>query len=235
MATTAKVILQGSWALRTANDPDKLATPAELLVVLQNFLQWMSGWINARNPEFLAKWTAAAAASAGVWAPPSALSTVLAAKAGAPGAAGKLALGAEIHIVPRTDKTDAALAPRIYREGVGYLTVGQTGDPDSTATGDKVAFLVADRFTALDPTKAQDAAENVLDPRWPEAYNTLPMLHLGKYLARKDGRDAGEIAALDAEMGPMLELLADEIGQGSVGVSARFGQIPRTSSTRARP
>lgn len=230
MATLAQTILEGAWSLRTANDPDKLATKRELLLVLQNFLQWMSGWITRRNPEFLGTWSAEAFATLGVWSPPSSLSTVLAAKSGTGGATKILAAGVRIYIVPRTD-LQAEIAPAIYRDGVGYKTRGGTGDPVSDATGDKVSFLTAGRFASLDITKDPSDVSNTLDARWPEAYNTLPMLYLGKYLARKDGRDANELGAIQGEIDSMLALLEEELQIANYGVSARFGQQPRAVPT----
>ncbi len=237
MATTAKDIIQAAFAGRTANDPDVLATKIELIGVLSRKLLSLYSHASRLNPWYFVKVTNVTPDGT-KWARPTDATSLLWAYGGGnagTGASAVLGGGTDpnthrVHIVPFRDLA-AELPPRVYQMGRDFFPTGHASDPSPNANGDKLNFVHSFRHAALDLTKSWDAAENTLHSSWPEHHNDLLVLPLQRYLAIKDGRQAGELVALDAEYQAQLKVFESELDMDLQGKSTRWGQMPRQAGS----
>lgn len=179
MATTIQQIINAANATSSANDPGVQATDPELVGVLHRIVGEAYSLAHSENPEFFTKRSADVVYAAG-WARPADAINVLLVEAGMKGATGGLESGTLVHVVPFDDREEAAFAPRVYRLGRTYLTVGLPGDPVAAGDGDTLRFWYSHKHPAI------TAVGQELDPSWPEDHNQLLITKLQKYLALKD-------------------------------------------------
>lgn len=195
MSTTAKDLIQRAFGKSTKNDPDKLALRKEMVRVLSDYIRALYVEVAEVDEEFFPT-SGDVTGSAGVWALPAAMIApfrVLDAS------------DDEVAIVPFRD-VDAEIAPRVYQLGQSLYTVGETGDPATSAV---LTIHGSMMHPALDPDEAWDHADNTLDATWPERHNELLIRELARYLARKGGRP-DEAAALGEEVAAAKDLLLAE-------------------------
>lgn len=223
MATTCKQIIEAAYARRTANDPDRLATKAELVALIDRLVKAVYARVGKVNRRYFGA-TADVVGDGTKWARPSDATAVLWVESAGPAGSGSnanLTPGARVHITPFSDR-DAEMSPKIYPFGSFYFSAGGAEDPDPTADGDKLRFYYAQRHPDLDPMQEPDAAANTLSASWPEHYNDLLVSRVARYLATKDGRGSDEIAHLNAEYEELLALLLDEVKQDNDRISQRW-------------
>lgn len=207
MATTALTIIEAAYARSTFNDPDKLATPLELVAVLDRRVKNLFSHAARINPFYFATTTTKTYSAPG-WARPSDAEMIIKVE--------NNSSGAEINVVPFEDK-QADFAPRVYELGQVYRTVGLTDDP---TTGDTLKFYYAKRPDSL------TVASSTIDALWPEQFNDLLVLHIAKYLATKDARPE-DVALLAAEEAALLETFSRHLAHENYAMKARFGHRAR--------
>lgn len=238
MATTCKQIIEAAYARSTFNDPDKLATNAELVGVVDRRLKQLYSVVARENPLYFGKRSAATVASQRSgetvfsWARPSDAELIFRLEAGAPGTAGVLTAGKEIHIVPFEDQA-AEMSPKVYEFGQRYYSPDGSGDPEPSATGDTVVFFYSKRHPDLDSSVATDHASNTLDGSWPEQFNDLVVLHVARYLATKDQRGE-EVQVLMTEEASLHDVFMKHLAHENYGMKSRWGQRARLVSLRPR-
>ena len=207
MATTCKDIIEAAYARSSFNDPDKLATNAELIGVIDRRMKQLYSIVADHNPLYFGA-TQTVVGSSGTWARPADAELVFRIETQA---------GEEVHIVPFEDRS-AEMPPRVYEFGQKYYSVGQSGDPQPT---DQLKFYYSKRHPSLDPTKPPSDAANTLDATWPEQFNDLVVLHVAKYLATKDGRPE-EVALLTQEEQLLMAVFIDHLRHENYGVKTRW-------------
>lgn len=209
MATTVRQIIEAAYARRTANEPDKLATKAELIAVVDRLLKLIYATVAKVNRRHFATKSAPIAGVAGKWTRPADAISILWVEN---------ATGQRVHIVPFTDR-NAEISPKIYPLGRDFLTNGAAGDPSATAP---LTFYYAKRHPSLNPALEWDDVANVLDSTWPEHFNDILVSKVARYLAIKAGRSVDEVAYLDKEYEENLALLLAEADQGTDRISTRW-------------
>ncbi|HET7322210.1 MAG TPA: hypothetical protein VFI96_06920 [Longimicrobiaceae bacterium] len=235
MATTCKTLIEAAWARRTANDPDTLGTEAELIGVIDRVIKALYALAADVNPYYFGK-TASVEGNGSVWPIPSEAVRIF--KAVADGASGTgvdrkiTTLGQRVSIMRFIDQT-GEIAPAIYRFGSGYYSPGRAAsgnalaDPSPSVNGDKIKLFYSKRHPDLDATAQPDAAANTLDSTWPEHYNDLLVIPQARYLAIKDGREATEVQALDAEYEALERQFVSDLAGQDFGSKSRWAQMPR--------
>lgn len=206
MTTTAKDLIQRAFGKRTANDPDRLASRPEMIRALSDYIRQLYVEVAELDEEFFPT-SSDVTGVAGVWAIPSTIIAVFRVLD---------ANGDEVSIVPFRDP-DADVAPRVYQRGTNLYTVGETGDPATTAVLTLHGTLV---HPELDQTALWDATANTLDASWPERHNELLVRELARYLAFKGGR-AAEAESLGLERDAAKALL---IGEAKVRAKVRLAR-----------
>jgi hypothetical protein len=210
--TTAEQLIEKAWSRSAFNDPDDDASPAELISVLDRVLKGVYSLAAGINRWYFAEETTVAPASS-KWAIPTDATVVHLIQTTA---------RVRVHEVPRLD-TAAARAPRVYRLGRAYYTVGGVGDPSSTA--DSLILTHSVQHPNLDPAAAASAAVNTLDASWPEHFNGLLIAELARFLAAKDERTgSGEVQLLDAEIEKWTALFTAEVQAQQQGITRRFDE-----------
>lgn len=126
------------------------------------------------------------------------------------------AAGVEVHIVPFKEREDE-LAPRVYRYGLNYRTVGLSGDP---GVADVLTFYFSKKHPDMDRTLSAAHATNQLDSTFPDEFFDLPVARVARYLASKVERQAlaDEFEAEEKELQATFEL---HLQNQSVGVHSR--------------
>lgn len=226
MSTTAKDLIQAAAASRTANDPDKLWTPAELIGVVGRKVRSLYSRASRVNPWYFSKVTNVTPDGT-VWALPTDAIVPLHFYGGGDagtGAAAVLGGGTdpdadEVSLVLIND-LDAELAPRVYQLGRSLYSPGGASDPSASVNGDKLNIVHSFMHAALDATAAWDAAANTLDASWPEHFNDLLILRLQRYIALKDGRQ-GDIEGIEDEYALVLADFDQELEDALTARSAR--------------
>lgn len=238
MSTTIKKLIDAAYAQSSANDPGKIATDAELIMLVDRRCKRLYSRAARKNPWYFG--ASANVAGDGVkWPRPATAELVFRAESagGAGSGANKkiAAVGTEVSVVPFDDR-DAELAPRIYPLGRAYYTVGIAAtDPDVSANGDLLKFFFSRRHADFDPLLASDHATNTLEADWPEQFNDLFVLHIGRYLSRKDVmRDQGEYGALSDELKDVEALFEEHLEHELLAMKARWGQLSRPTEPISR-
>jgi len=214
----AEHVINRAFGMSSANDPGRTATKMELLNVLRARLRVLYSRANRLNPFFSAVFKDVSPAS-GKWQRPDGAMRVILIEAAEnnTGATAVLKAGDEVHNVPVEDRKNAELAPRVYRLGNCYYTVGETGDPDSADTGDKLRFYFSDDSPGV------SGLDGCL-PEWlPDENEELLVIQLAKYLARKD-KARGDLEALTAEEVSLLAEFDVSVTDADMNVSKRFGR-----------
>jgi hypothetical protein len=218
MSTTAKQIIEAAYSRSTFNDPDKLATNAELIGVIDRRLKQLYSIAARANPTYFGK-SADVVGVASAYARPTDAELVMRIE----GSVGTVTDGTEVSIVPFEDR-NAEMAPVVYLFGSNYISPGGSGNPAAT---DTLTFSYSKRHPNLDTTLASDHSTNTLDSSWPEQFNDLLVLHVAKYLAAKDNRTT-EISVLAAEEAALMEVFLRHLGHVNYGMKARWGHRART-------
>lgn len=228
MATTCKTLIEGAYARSTANDPNRLATNAELIGVIDRRLKSIYSFAARRNPFYFGD-TSMVVGDGSKWPRPANAELMIRVESAGGGVAKKIAAqGTEIAVVPFEDR-NAEYSPKVYELGRGYYSVGGAADPDAGATGDTLAFFYSRRHPDLDPTKPTDDPTNTLEADWPEQFNDLIVLHLAKYLSLKDvARSQPEYEALVGEEKDLFVTFGNHLEHENYVMRARWGQISRT-------
>lgn len=221
MPTTAKDIIEAAWSRSTFNDPDKLATDAELIGVIDRRMKQLYSVAARNNPLYFGtRATVGYDANVGGWIRPANAEMVVRIV--------NNGNAAEIHIVPFEDRF-AEMAPRVYEFGQVYFSSGGPGDPITT---DILQFQFSRRHVNLNPSQPTNAAANTLEASWPEQFNDLIVLHVSKYLALKDQRGE-EVALLQAEQNELMDTFLKHLAHENYGMKARWGQRSRLVAPRA--
>lgn len=188
MPPTCLALIQAAYARNSWNDVDAIASDPELIGVINRLVKGVYDLAAERNPLYFAASSAPVAPSGSRWAVPESARTVVEARTVA---------GARVWIVEFTDR-ESQNAPRVYRLGRYFYSVGEAGDPDAAA--DSLVFYYSIRHPNLDVTLPADDAANTLDASWVGDYDDLLVVPLARYLAVKDNRGPVELQALDAEL-----------------------------------
>lgn len=213
--TNCRDIIDAAYSRSTFNDPDKLATDAELVGVIDRRFKQLYSKAARFNPVYFGKSTTVAAGGAN-WPWPADAELIFKVES----------LGELVRVVPIED-LNADIKPSVYQMGRAYLTTDTTELNPATAS---LTLLYSRRPADLDTTLAPEHATNTLDSTWPEQFNDLIVLHLAKYLSVKDSRDGGEIQALDAEEQSLMGDFARHLGHSNYAMRARYGQRARMVS-----
>ncbi|MEE9414600.1 MAG: hypothetical protein V3V01_04890 [Acidimicrobiales bacterium] len=226
MATTVQNIIDAAVASSTANDPNISALPAELVGVTDRAMKELYVRAHTRNKWYFATLADVTSGGAAVgWARPGTALDVLIVKSQSGGTSKVIeTVGSDVTVVPTDDQVEVAFAPRIYRLGRFYLSVGATGDPSEATDGDILRFIFSHNHTAI-----TDATQT-LDVHWPEDHNRLLITKLQEYLALKD-KARGDLPPIREEL-RRLELLFDvDIEQEDSALVARFREefVPQES------
>lgn len=197
-------ILDGAYNRATDNDPGKLAQDGELIAHLSRV--YARAWplmARARPDEFNATTT----------------TTINGVPPNGPLPADLIALlgvydatGAVVTVNATTDRTRLwVLAPAMYRQGMRLVSRNMAGDP---LAGDTLTLVILDAPVAL------VNLTDTLDPRWPVRHVQLLVDVLAVYLSVKDaGRDAGDRAAIGAELQQSIAAFAAEYDLAPADVS----------------
>lgn len=210
MATTMKQLIDAAHAISTFNDGSKTATVEELVAVVNRYMKTLYSFAATKNKYAFAT-TATVAGAAGAWAKPTDAELVIQAA---------LEDGTEVSILPVEDK-EAELPPSIYLLGASYYPCGRASDPDPAL--DSIVFTYSARHTDLATeglTRVQ-AEALLLDPSWPEQFNDLPVLHLARYMARKDGR-YDEARVHGEEQTILMAQFQTHLESANAGMISRF-------------
>lgn len=206
MATTCAALIEAAYARSTWNDVDALASDPELIGVLNRLVKGVYDLAAELNPGYFAD-SSTVAPAANKWAVPVNARSVVKVETVA---------GARVWMMDFTDRLSQN-APRVYRFGRYFFTVGLTGDPSDAS--DSLVFYFSIRHPNLDVTAAASDAANTLDASWVADYDDLLVIPLARYLAVKDNRSPAEIQALDAELGAWDARFRAELQGFDVGMT----------------
>jgi hypothetical protein len=220
MSINCKQIIEAAYSRSTFNDPGKIATDKELIGVIDRYMRALYAQVARVNPDYFGD-SAAVAGSSGTWARPAAAEVITRVET---------AGNSEVNITPFKDR-QAEVAPRIYRYGPSYRTVGLTGDPGAS---DTLTFFFSKKHPNLDPTLAADNVANQLDATFPSQFFDLPVIRVGRYLAVKDGR-GGEVQMMDSEEASLMQILQLHLENQDAGMVSRFRQKPRLVAPTPEP
>lgn len=234
MATTCKDLIDAAYARSTFNDPDKLATDAELIGVIDRRHKQLYSMAAEYNPVYFGK-SENVQASSSAWTWPDQAELIFRVEVGT--TANNQTSGTLVRVVPIEDQ-EADIKPSVYQMGRSYYTTDSTELDPTASTGDDLLFYYSKRAYDLDDTIAPDANTgntvtsetdqgNIIDSTWPEQFNDLIVLHIAKYLSIKDGRAGEEIAALDAEEKALMADFARHLRHANYAQRARYGQRAR--------
>jgi hypothetical protein len=213
-------IIDSAFARSTFNDPGKLATDKELVGVIDRYMRRLYADAAKENPEYFGD-LATVTPSSGRWMQPASAEVVNRIET---------MTGTRVAITPFADR-EAEAAPRVYRYGRFYRTVGGTGDPQAT---DPLVFFYAIGHPQLNPDQPPTHAANQLHETFPEQFMDLPVLRVARYLAVKDGR-GGEVEAMIGEEGELLEIFYQHLANQDAGMVSRFRHRPRQVGPRKIP
>jgi hypothetical protein len=204
MSTQVQTIIDGAYNRATDNDPGKLAQDGELIAHLSRVYE--RAWplvARARPDEFN---TQSSATLTGV-PPRLSLPLDLIALLGVYTAGGN-----PVWVSATTDRTRLwNLAPSMYRQGLTLVSRNLTGDP---LAGDLLTLVILDAPAPL------VYLTDTLDARWPVRHVQLLVDVLAVYLSVKDaGRDAGDRAAIGAELQQSVAAFAAEYGLAPADVA----------------
>lgn len=228
---TVKDLVEAAFALRSANNPESLAGPGELVLLVDRLVKGIYQDVAKVNPRYFG-FTSDVDPSSSKWAWPATAALVYHLEAVAGGSAAVTA-GTEITRIELAE-ADAFDPPRVYRLGRYYYSVGEDGDPVASAGGSRLRFHCAMRHPSLDPTAALDDAANTLDPSWNDDFSGVLIHPIARYLAVKDGRGGTELEAYVEEEKAWRALLLAEAQESDHGMSARFsdGRLPSPVAAR---
>jgi hypothetical protein len=195
--STGRQILDAAYATSKLNQPGTTASETgELLPLLNRSLRGLFAEAARVNRKVFAKSSTQPVSGSG-WARPREAEMILRIEAGSGmslvGSGGGIAPGTLLTEVPFDQRNAEPGKPSLYSLGQVYQSVGRTGiDP---ATTGNLVFFYSSRPVTL------DTLEQVLDALWPDQFDSLLVLEVAIYLARKDGgeRRAQELAAFTAE------------------------------------
>lgn len=221
MATPVQFFIDAGYARSTANDPNLLALPGEIVAQVNLVVQELYVRAKEINPLYFLDSEDVDPDGAG-WARPTLALNVLAVE--------RVADEVPVHVVPFNDRFEAALPPRIYRVGAtAYRSVGEALDPDPAVppAGDTLRVWYATAHPAL------TAPASVLDASWPERHNDLIVLEVAKYLALKD-KARGDLAGIEADLEKAYALFDADLRQVDSALEARFGRVSGYRDTQAK-
>lgn len=213
-----RMIIDAANARSTFNDPGASSTDKELIGVVDRFMRLLYAETAREDPTFFGG-SELVTGVAGVWARPTDAEIVYLILNGS---------DAKVSVVP-FDRKEEEVAPRLYRYGSNYYTVGLTGDPGVT---DQLTFYFSIKHPNLDNTLAADHATNQLDSTFPDQFFDLPVAHVARYLAVKENRGS-EVGAIDIEITELKNLWRLHVESQNIGVKSRFGRSPGLISNRA--
>lgn len=185
---TAQEIVERSFSYSSANDPDRTASKAEMLVVLNHKLKKYFRRAFRVNPAYFGSSSILTFSGTG-WPIPSSMGVYHL----------QNQAGAEVHVVTVSEKDVTSMPPRVFRIGREYRTVGASGDPPTSET------LTA--FFGVLPSDVALLTDN-LPVEWPEDHEDLLVFELARYLALKDKarEDHDELDDLIEEAGQEFEV-----------------------------
>lgn len=215
-----KQIIEAAYSRSTFNDPGKIATDKELIGVIDRYMRRLYAEVAKANPDYFGD-SLAVTGVGGAWTRPATAEVITEVRN---------ATGGEVNITPFKDR-EAEVAPRIYRFGQTYRTVGLTGDP---AVTDVLTFYFSKKHPNLNVDLAADNAANELDETFPEQFFDLPVIRVGRYLARKDGRGDEEQSMIREEQ-ELMEIFYLHLENQDAGMVSRFRQRPRVVDPKAEP
>lgn len=200
---TAEEIINRSYAYSSANDPDRTASKAEMLTVLNHKLKKYFRKAFRVNPAYFGESDILTFSGTG-WPVPASMGVYYMQDEAA----------AEVHIVTVSEKETTSMPPRVYRLGQEYRTVGAVGDPPTSETL-TVFYGVLPGDVAL--------IGDDLPTEWPEDHEDLLVFELARYLALKDKarEDFDELDDIIKEASSDFEVA---IAQADV-VEARFRKV----------
>jgi hypothetical protein len=130
----------------------------------------------------------------------------------------------EVVVVPAEDRGAESSKPALYRFGGLFRSAGNPNDP---VDGD-LNFIIARQPATL------AATTDTLDVLWPESFNELLELEVGKFLASKDGR-RDETQDLEGEITEWLQLLKERCEHDVINERRRFNITNRFQTSVQRP
>jgi hypothetical protein len=190
---TPREIFDAAYSTSKLNQPGTTASETgELLPLLNRSLRGLFAEAARVNRKIFATRATVAYATDG-WPRPTGAEMILRIEAGAgmtaPG--GAIATGTQIIEVPFDQRNAEPGKPSIYALGQRYYTAGTTMDP----TGGSLVFFYSARPATVSTLTSQ------MDALWPTQFDSLLVLDVAVYLARKDGgeRRMAELAAFGEE------------------------------------
>ncbi len=210
---TAQQIIEAAYSRSTANDPGKLATDGELLLVANRIYQLLYALKAVSSPE-----QHTVAANLTLVASVATIPTDSIDIRRVEGLTGTVTAGSKINIIPLEEKDRSwHLAPRMYRTGLSLTSLAGAGDPGAT---DQIKVFHIDAPAAL------SALATAVDTRFPSRFEELIVVELAMYLSTKDtNRDAGEFGKLTSYRMMMLEAFFQLCGLSMTALTSPHGGV----------
>lgn len=198
MATTVEQLIRAAYATSRKNQPGVTASDTgELLPLVQRTLRGLFAEGARINREFFgARRVVAFDATVGGWKRPvgtDSISLILSGTGATRGDGAALALGTRVADVPFDQRWTEPGLPSGYWYGQVFYPSGNAPDP----VGGNLEIYCSTRPRDLSGLIGDPGG--TIDPLWPEEYNTLLILKVAAYLARKDGDRDAEVASFEAE------------------------------------